>query len=108
MAVKWNLESDINSKTMEETLIEVFGCISSRGKRTFKINAGKEIKGIKTEFYLAGNAMETMLIEVFGCNSLDGSAIKLETNKDRKRINRGFYPDSYEYSQDILSLPVNA
>jgi hypothetical protein len=94
MAMKWNLETDINNKTMEEALIEIFGCISPE-KKTAKIHEGKQAKRIKTEFYLAGNAMETMLIEVFGCSSLDGNAIKLEASRARKRIKNEPCSDSY-------------
>jgi hypothetical protein len=105
MAIKWNLETDVNNKTMEDLLIEAFGCISF-GKKAAKIHTGSEKKRIKTEFYLAGNAMETMLIEVFGCNSLDGNAIKIEKGKVRKRINRA-YPDSHSDNQDMIYMSVN-
>jgi hypothetical protein len=107
MAMEWNLESDINNKTMEEVLIEIFGCVSP-DKRVAKIHEVSRIKGIKTEFYLAGNAMETMLIEVFGCSSLNGNAIKLEAGKDIRRINREPFPDGHVDYQDMMPLSVNA
>ncbi|MCX5813824.1 MAG: hypothetical protein NT178_14945 [Proteobacteria bacterium] len=108
MAMKWNLESDINNKTMEEVLIEIFGC-TSPDKRVAKIHSISRIKGIETEFYLAGNAMETMLIEIFGCSSLvDGNAIKLEIGKDIRRINREPFPDWNADDRDTMPLTVNA
>jgi hypothetical protein len=94
MAMKWNLEADIHNKTMEETLIEVFGCAPA-DQGVAGIYAGNRTKLIKTDFYLAGNAMEMMLIEVFGCNSLDGNAIKLEANRARKKIKSEPYSDNY-------------
>ncbi|MCX5806155.1 MAG: hypothetical protein NT010_08850 [Proteobacteria bacterium] len=45
MAVKWSPESDITNKTMEEMLIEVFGC-SSPDSSVIKLEAGRERKRI--------------------------------------------------------------
>ena len=107
MAVKWNLEADVTNKTMEEVLIEVFGCNSS-DKKTAKINAGSLTKRIKTEFYLAGNSMETMLIEIFGCSSLDGNAVKFISDKEKKRNNKELFLDGYIDDQDTMPLSVSA
>jgi|GEM_PF-462286 len=107
MAIKWNLETDIGNKSMEELLIEVFGCISTN-KKAAKIHSVSGNKRIKTEFYHAGNAMETMLIEVFGCSSLDGSAIKIESGKTKKRIKNESCSENYVDNSYIMPLPVNA
>jgi hypothetical protein len=45
MAIKWSPESDITNKTMEEVLIEVFGC-SSMDSGVIKLEAGRYRKRI--------------------------------------------------------------
>lgn len=76
---------NINNKTMEGMLIEVFGCMSL-GNSVINLDASKESKRIESEFYLDGNAMEGMLIEIFGCMSLGDSVINLDVTRDRKRV----------------------
>ncbi len=107
MAMKWNLETDRSNKTMEELLIEVFGC-SSTNERADKMHSDRGKKRIKTEFYLAGNAMETMLIEVFGCSSLEGSAIKIESGKVKKRIKSEPCFENYADNDYAMPLSINA
>jgi hypothetical protein len=45
MAIKWSPESDITNKTMEEVLIEVFGC-SSMYSGVIKLEIGRDRKRI--------------------------------------------------------------
>jgi hypothetical protein len=103
MIMEQNPEADMNNKTMEEMLIEIFGCISP-DKKVVKIYTGRRAKRIKTEFYHAGSAMEMMLIEIFGCKSVNGNAIKFVCDRERKRIN----PDWNADDQDTMPLSVNA
>jgi hypothetical protein len=87
MSREWTVENDINinNKTMEGMLIEVFGCMSL-GSSVINLDAKKDSKRIESEFYLDGNTMEGMLIEVFGCMSLSDSVITLDATRDRKRV----------------------
>jgi hypothetical protein len=107
MAKKWNLETDVNNKTMEELLMEVFGCISA-DKKIAKIYENNKKKRIKTEFYLAGNAMEIMLIEIFGCSSLDGSAIKIEEGKTKRKMKSEYCSKNYADNDFMMQIPINA
>ncbi len=87
MSREWTAENDINinNKTMEGMLIEVFGCMSL-GSSIINLEANKDSKRIESEFYLDGNTMEGMLIEVFGCMSLSDSVITLGATRDKKRV----------------------
>jgi hypothetical protein len=102
-----NPETNTNNKTMEEMLIETFGCIYP-DKRAAKIHTDGLTRRIKTDFYLAGSAMETMLIEVFGCSSMNGNAIKFISDRDRKRINRKLSMDGNTDEQFTMPLSVSA
>ena len=87
MSREWILENEvnINNKTMEGMLIEVFGCMSLDNS-VITLDASRDSKRIESGFYLDGNTMEGMLIEVFGCMSLDNSVINLDASRDRKRV----------------------
>lgn len=86
MGREWTAETEINinNKTMEGMLIEIFGCMSL-GNSVINLDAGRDSKRIESGFYLDENTMEGMLIEIFGCVSLGDSVISLDAGRDRKR-----------------------
>lgn len=77
-------------KSMEQSLVEIFGCVSLDGNVTVKRNVVKDRRQISRYFYLDRSPMEEMLVEVFGCIPLDHKVILLDVIRDRKRIERGF------------------
>jgi hypothetical protein len=107
MAKKWNLETDVNKKTMEELLMEVFGCITAE-KKVAEIHADSRKKRIKTEFYLAGNAMEAMIIEVFGCGSINGRAIRIEEGKAKRETKSKYCSEIYADNSYMMQISITA
>ncbi|MGD9578796.1 MAG: hypothetical protein AB7Y74_11135 [Syntrophorhabdus sp.] len=77
-------------KSMEQSLVEIFGCVSLDGNATVKRNVVKDRRQINRYFYLDRGPMEEMLVEVFGCILLDHKVILLDVIRDRKRIEREF------------------
>jgi hypothetical protein len=75
-------------KSMEQSLVETFGCVSLDGNETVKRNVVKDRRQISRYFYLDRSPMEEMLVEVFGCIPLDHKVILLDIIRDRKRIER--------------------
>jgi hypothetical protein len=78
MAREWGLGStgSLNSGTMDETLIEVFGCVSLNAMITDAMER-------------SGARMDEALIEVFGCVSLDNRVVWLDAGRERKADRRG-------------------
>jgi hypothetical protein len=75
-------------KSLEQSLVEIFGCVSLDGNETVKRNVVKDRRQISRYFYLDRSPMEEMLVEVFGCIALDHKVILLDVIRDRKRIER--------------------
>ena len=75
-------------KSMEQSLVEIFGCVSLDGNETVKRNVVKDRVQITRYFYLDRSLMEETLVEVFGCIALDHKVIKLDVIRDRKRLER--------------------
>ncbi len=92
MGKELKLKRAINNvkKSMEQSLVEIFGCVSLDGNATVKRNVVKDRRQISRYFYLDRSPMEEMLVEVFGCIPLDHKVILLDVIRDRKRIERGF------------------
>jgi hypothetical protein len=79
MAREWALGSkgSLNNRTMDETLIEVYGCVSLHNMLA-GLDAGRD-----------GNVMDETLIEVFGCVSLDNRVVRLDAGRERKAARAG-------------------
>lgn len=75
-------------KSMEQSLVEIFGCVSLDDNETVKRNVVKDRIHITRYFYLDRSPMEETLVEVFGCFALDHKVIKLDVMRDRKRLER--------------------
>ena len=73
-------------KSMEQSLVEIFGCVSLDGNATVKRNVVKDRIHITRYFYLDRSPMEETLVEVFGCIALDHKVIKLDVIRDKKRL----------------------
>jgi hypothetical protein len=73
-------------KSMEQSLVEIFGCVSLDDDETVKRNVVKDRRQITRYFYLDRSPMEETLVEVFGCFALDHKVIKLDVIRDRKRM----------------------
>lgn len=88
MGKELKLKTAINKvrKSMEQSLVEIFGCVSFDGNATVKRNVVKDRRQISRYFYLDRSPMEEMLVEVFGCIALDNKVILLDIIRDRKRI----------------------
>ncbi|OPY65689.1 MAG: hypothetical protein A4E57_03081 [Syntrophorhabdaceae bacterium PtaU1.Bin034] len=87
MASQWILETEVSldSQTMEEMLIEIFGC-ASLDLKIIKLGAGRDkekakgfvhIRSEKPELSETYETAEDTLIEIFGCVSLDSRAKNL-------------------------------
>ena len=74
--------SDFSRGTMEDLLIETFGCFSFN-KRVINLDSGR-VK-IRTRTDSRSDAMEEMLIETFGCFSFGGRIINLDSGREKKR-----------------------
>lgn len=90
MGKELKLRTTINKvkKSMEQSLVEIFGCVSLDGNVTVKRNVVKDRRQISRYFYLDRSPMEERLVEVFGCIALDHKVILLDVIRDRKRIER--------------------
>jgi len=90
MGKELKLRTTINKvkKSLEQSLVEIFGCVSLDGNETVKRNVVKDRKQISRYFYLDRSPMEERLVEVFGCIALDHKVILLDVIRDRKRIER--------------------
>lgn len=90
MGKELKLRKAINKvkKSMEQSLVEIFGCVSLDGNTTVKRNVVKDRRQISRYFYLDRSPMEETLVEVFGCISLDHKVILLDVIRDKKRIER--------------------
>ena len=75
-------------KSMEQSLVEIFGCVSFDDNETVKRNVVKDRRQINRYFYLDRSPMEEMLVEVFGCIELDHKVIKLDVIRDMKRMEK--------------------
>jgi len=75
-------------KSMEQSLVEIFGCVSLDGNETVKRNVVKDRRQINRYFYLDRSPIEEMLVEIFGCIPLDHKVILLDVIRDRKRTER--------------------
>jgi len=75
-------------KSMEQSLVETFGCVSLDDNEAVKRNVLKDRKQITRYFYLDRSPMEENLVEVFGCIALDHRVIMLDVIRDRKRMER--------------------
>ncbi|HBA55030.1 hypothetical protein [Syntrophorhabdus aromaticivorans] len=71
-----------DSRTMEERLIEVFGCLPLND-RVIWLDGGAERKKIESDVY--PDIMEERLIEVFGCSPLSDRVIRLDGGAERKK-----------------------
>jgi hypothetical protein len=81
MAREWELGTEGKTGTMDETLIEVFGCVSLNAMIA-RLDMGKDLA-------LYRNGMDETLIEVFGCVSLDNRVVWLDTGRERKADRAG-------------------
>jgi hypothetical protein len=90
MGKELKLRTAINKvkKSMEQSLVEIFGCVSLDDNETVKRNVVKDRRQITRYFYLDRSAMEETLVEVFGCIALDHKVIKLDVIRDIKRKER--------------------
>lgn len=90
MGKELKLRTTINKvkKSLEQSLVEIFGCVSLDGNETVKRNVVKDRRQISRYFYLDRSPMEERLVEVFGCIALDHKVILLDVIRDRKRIER--------------------
>lgn len=90
MGKELTLKKAVNSlrKSMEQSLVEIFGCVSLDGNEAVKRNMVKDRRQINRYFYLDRSPMEETLVEVFGCIALDHKVIKLDVIRDRKRTER--------------------
>jgi len=90
MGKELTLRSEIkmSRKSMEQSLVEIFGCVSLDDNETVKRNVVKDRKQITRYFYLDRSPMEETLVEVFGCIALDHKVIKLDVIRDRKKMER--------------------
>ncbi|OPY82844.1 MAG: hypothetical protein A4E65_00751 [Syntrophorhabdus sp. PtaU1.Bin153] len=70
------------SRTMEDRLIEIFGCFPFSDSVIRLDGAAKRTK-IESDVY--PDPMEESLIEVFGCLHLSDRVIRLDGGTDRKR-----------------------
>ena len=88
MGKELKLRKAINTikKSMEQSLVEIFGCVSLDDNETVKRNVVKDRRQITRYFYLDRSPMEETLVEVFGCFALDHKVIKLDVVRDRKRM----------------------
>lgn len=75
-------------KSMEQSLVEIFGCVSLDDDETVRRNVVKDRRQITRYFYLDRSPMEETLVEVFGCIALDNKVIKLDIIRDRKKLER--------------------
>ncbi len=80
MAREWVL--DAHRRTMEEMLIEVYGCMPLRST-VVRMQGAAAAKKIESDIY--PDATEKMLIEAFGCVSLGERVLWLEGGRDRKK-----------------------
>jgi len=90
MGKELKLRTTINKakKSLEQSLVEIFGCVSLDGNETVKRNVVKDRRQISRYFYLDRSPMEERLVEIFGCIALDHKVILLDVIRDRKRIER--------------------
>lgn len=75
-------------ESMEQSLVEVFGCVSLDDNETVKRGVGKDRMRINHCFYLDRSSMEETLVEVFGCIELDHKVIKLDVTRNMKKIEK--------------------
>jgi hypothetical protein len=75
-------------KSMEQSLVEIFGCVSLDDNETVKRNVVKDRRQINRYFYLDRSPMEETLVEVFGCIELDHKVIRLDVVRDMKRMEK--------------------
>lgn len=80
MAREWVL--DAHRRTMEEMLIEVYGCMPLR-TTVVRLQGAAEAKKIESDIY--PDATEKMLIETYGCMSLGDRLLWLDGGRDRKK-----------------------
>ncbi|OPY74411.1 MAG: hypothetical protein A4E63_00740 [Syntrophorhabdus sp. PtaU1.Bin050] len=78
-----------DSKTMEERLIEVFGCLPL-SDRVIRLDRGAEEKKIESDLY--PDFMEERLIEVFGCLPLSDRVIRLDDSENVEKKRTGQSP----------------
>jgi hypothetical protein len=90
MGKELKLRTAINKvkKSLEQSLVEIFGCVSLDGNETVKRNVVKDRRQISRYFYLDRSPMEETLVEVFGCIALDHKVILLDVIRDKKRVER--------------------
>jgi len=69
----------IDKRSMEKTIIEVFGCAPLK-ESVITLFAGRDKIG--SDFYLNDNKKEIALIEIFGCISFD-KIINFEREKEK-------------------------
>jgi hypothetical protein len=93
--LKLRAEIKISRKSMEQSLVEIFGCVSLDGNETVKRNVVKDRRQITRYFYLDRSPMEETLVEVFGCIALDHKVIKLDVIRDRKKMERELIAPEY-------------
>jgi len=75
-------------KSMEQSFVEIFGCVSLDDNAAVKRNVVNDRRQINRYFYLDRSLMEEAIVEVFGCIALDHKVIKLDVIRDRKRMER--------------------
>jgi hypothetical protein len=74
----------LDSRTMEERLIEVFGCFPVSEKAVIRLDGSAEKRRVESDI-IYPDLMEERLIEVFGCLPLSDRVIRLNGNTARKR-----------------------
>jgi hypothetical protein len=93
--LKLRAEIKKSRKSMEQSLVEIFGCVSLDDDKAVKRNVVRDRRQITRYFYLDRSAMEETLVEVFGCIALDHKVIKLDVIRDRKKMERELIAPEY-------------
>jgi hypothetical protein len=93
--LKLRTEIKMSKKSMEQSLVEIFGCVSLDDNETVKRNVVKDRRLINRYFYLDRSPMEETLVEVFGCIALDHKVIKLDVIRDLKKMERELVAPEY-------------
>jgi hypothetical protein len=93
--LKLRAEIKMSKKSMEQSLVEIFGCVSLDDNETVKRNVVKDRRQINRYFYLDRSPMEETLVEVFGCIALDHKVIKLDVIRDLKKMERELVVPEY-------------
>lgn len=102
MAREWGFGAlgSLNSGTMDETLIEVFGCVSLNGIIT-GIDTGRDKIWSAADNAANGSGMDETLIEIFGCVSFDNRVVWLDAGRERKADRAGLRDHSAVRERDV-------